>query len=113
MSFTKPATVVSHPAPAPTPAAAEAKPLFSDFRITMINKESLRALASCKIADAVLLNGMRVVEGSKGLFVSMPSRKDKSGEYQDVFFPVNRDIRQRLQEEILCRYNEMAAQEAA
>jgi stage V sporulation protein G len=114
MSYAKPATVVPPvPTPLPAPAQSEAKSLFSDFRIVMVNKDSLRAIASCKIADALFLNGMRVVEGSKGRFVSMPSRKDKSGEYQDVFFPANREVRQQLQDEILSRYAELATQEAA
>lgn len=111
MSIPKPATTTATAAPAPAPSQDNA--LFSDFRLVLINKDSLRALASCKIADAIFLNGMRVIEGSKGRFVSMPSRKDKSGEYQDVFFPANREIRQQLQQEILSRYEELLNQEAA
>jgi stage V sporulation protein G len=109
MTYTKPAS-----APAPVaPVQNQATPLFSDFQITLINKDSLRAMASCKIAGAVFLNGIRVVEGSKGLFISMPSRKDKSGEYQDVYYPANREIRQQLQENVLSRYQEMTLQQAA
>jgi stage V sporulation protein G len=85
-------------------APASKTTLFSDVHIIPMNKDNLRAMASCKIAGVLWLTGLRVVEGSKGRFVAMPSRKDNKGEYQDVFFPATRDIRDALQREILSEY---------
>ncbi len=83
--------------------------LFSDFRLSLVNKDNLRAIASCKVGGAVYLSGMRVVSGSKGLFVAMPSRKDKKGEYRDIFFPASRAVRDGLQQAILSKYAQVVS----
>lgn len=67
------------------------------------------ALATVTIADCLVLTGLRIVEGKKGMFVSMPQRKlskpDKNGnEYADIFFPVTKDFREALNEAILDVY---------
>jgi stage V sporulation protein G len=85
---------------------------FNDFRITISQKDNLRALVSCKVADAVWITGIRVVEGSKGKFIAMPSRKDPKGEYQDVFFPATREMREQLQTAVLAKYQEAVVKAA-
>jgi stage V sporulation protein G len=80
--------------------------LFSSVRITLANKESQKALASLKVADAMFLTGMRVIEGKNGLFVSMPSKKDAAGDYHDIYFPASREMRDLLQLLIIDAYRE-------
>jgi stage V sporulation protein G len=80
--------------------------LFSSVRITLADKESQKALASLKVADAMYLTGMRVVQGKNGLFVSMPSKKDLAGDYHDIYFPANGEMRELLQLLILDAYRE-------
>src|ERR1043166_2008804 len=80
--------------------------MFSEFKVTLVDKDSLRAVASCKVGEAIWLHGMRVVEGTKGRFVSMPSRKAANGEYQDIFYPASREVREQLQSGVLAKYNE-------
>ena len=68
------------------------------------------ALATVTIADCLVLTGLRIVKGKKGMFVSMPQRKlskpDKNGnEYADIFFPVTHDFREELNDAILDEYN--------
>jgi stage V sporulation protein G len=87
--------------------------LFSDFRVLLVNKDNLRAVASCKVGEAICLSGIRVVEGAKGRFVAMPSKKDAKGEYQDIFFPANREIREQLQVAVLSKYNEVLKSQAS
>lgn len=84
-------------------------PLFSDFRLSLVEKDSLRALVTCKVGGAIWLSGIRVIEGSKGRFISMPARKSAEGEFQDVFFPVSREVREQLQKEILALYEKQLA----
>lgn len=81
---------------------------FSNVRISLYTKDSLRALATVKVLDAVFLTGLRVIEGKNGLFVSMPSKKSSNGEYQDIFFPASKAMRDELQKAVLEAY----AQEA-
>lgn len=68
------------------------------------------ALATVTVADCLVLTGLRIVKGKKGLFVSMPQRKlskpDKNGnEYADIFFPVTHDFREELNNAILDEYD--------
>lgn len=82
-----------------------ASDLFSQIRVTPFEKDSLRALVTVKIADAFYLTGLRIIEGKNGLFVTMPSKKTGSGEYQDVFFPASKNVREQLQAGVLEAYN--------
>ena len=67
------------------------------------------ALATVTIADCLVLTGLKIVSGKKGMFVAMPQRKlskpDKNGnEYADIFFPVTHDFREELNNAILDEY---------
>lgn len=84
---------------------------ISDIRISLVKKDSLLALCSCKVQDSIWLTGILVVEGSRGKFVAMPSRKDAKGEYQDVFFPAKREVREDLQTKLLKAYDAELAKE--
>ena len=74
------------------------------------------ALATVTISDCLVLTGLRIVKGKKGMFVSMPQRKlskpDKNGnEYADIFFPVTHDFREELEDAILDAYNDKVYEE--
>ena len=74
------------------------------------------ALATVTIADCLVLTGLRVVKGNKGMFVSMPQRKlskpDKNGnEYADIFFPVTHDFREELTNAVLDEYDKTVDEE--
>lgn len=77
---------------------------FTEIRVHPIEKDSLRALVTCQAGGVIWLTGIRVIEGSKGLFVSMPARKSAEGEFQDVFFPVSRAVREELTSAVLNAY---------
>jgi stage V sporulation protein G len=77
-----------------------------------VTKVSLRAVAMnkvCAIAsvvldDAFVIHDLRVVNGEKGLFVAMPSRKLPNGDFRDICHPINADARQRLQDAVLSQF---------
>lgn len=71
------------------------------------------ALATVTISDCLVLTGLRIVKGKKGMFVSMPQYKpDKNGnEYADIFFPVTRDFREELNNAILDKYDKKVDEE--
>lgn len=66
----------------------------------------MKAVVSITIDDEFVVHGIKVIEGEKGLFVAMPSRKSPDGEYRDVAHPLNSETRERLQRLILDRYLE-------
>ena len=88
-------------------------PLFDQVRVSLFEKDSLRALATVKVHDAIFLTGLRVVEGKNGLFLSMPNRKTAAGEYQDIYFPANKATRDQLQALVLEAYKKEVALVAA
>lgn len=87
--------------------------MFSQIRISLFEKDSLRAIATVKILDAIYLTGLRIIEGKNGLFVSMPNRKTAGGEYQDIFFPASKAMREQLQSVVLDAYKAEAIAAAA
>jgi stage V sporulation protein G len=65
-----------------------------------------KAFANIGIEDLVAINGVRVVSGEKGDFVAMPQSKDKNGEYHDIAFPINGELRKELNKAVLDKYKE-------
>ncbi len=69
------------------------------------NKENkLRAFANITFDDCFVVRGLKVIEGSKGLFVVMPSRKIKADEHRDVAHPVTAEFRDYIEKEVLKAY---------
>ncbi len=66
-----------------------------------VSMNKVCAIASIVIDDAFVIHDLRVVNGDKGLFVAMPSRKLPNGEFRDVCHPINAAARERLQEAVL------------
>lgn len=62
------------------------------------------AIASIVIDDEFVIHDLRVVNGDKGVFVAMPSRKLPSGEFRDICHPINSDARQMIQEAVLAEF---------
>lgn len=72
---------------------------------------SLRAFCDVEVGNAVLIRGVKVVEGSKGLFVSMPREQGKNGQWYDTVSPVNKEVRKQLSELVLDAYSTAATKE--
>ena len=66
-----------------------------------VSMNKVCAIASIVIDDAFVIHDLRVVNGDKGLFVAMPSRKLPNGEFRDICHPINAEARERLQEAVL------------
>lgn len=71
----------------------------------------MKAIVSITIDNEFVVHDIKVIEGEKGIFIAMPSRKGTGGEYRDIAHPINSETRERLQKVILDRYYE-ALQEA-
>ncbi|MDR0434887.1 MAG: SpoVG family protein [Gracilibacteraceae bacterium] len=77
------------------------------------SKNSLLAFASVTLAGCFAVNGIQIMNGKNGVFVAMPSVKDRKGEYRDICFPITAEFRTLLHETILEEYSRSAAQTAA
>ena len=83
---------------------------ITDVRVRKVAKEGkMRAVVSITIDDVFVVHDIKVIEGEKGLFIAMPSRKAADGEYRDIAHPINSDTRDMIQSLILEKYQEEAA----
>jgi len=65
----------------------------------------IRAFASITLNDAFIVNGIKVIEGQKGLFIGMPS-VEKDGNYKDICFPTSKEARGIIEKAVLTKYND-------
>lgn len=78
---------------------------ITDVRVRKMTKESkMKAVVSITIDDEFVIHDIKVVEGEKGLFIAMPSRKAADGEYRDIAHPINSQTRNLIQEIVLAAY---------
>lgn len=74
------------------------------------NKEintNLRAMVILEVEDCLVINSVKIVEGKKGLFVSMPQYKDRNGEYKDIVYPNSKEKRNSLTALILAEFEKV------
>lgn len=80
---------------------------ITDVRVRNVVKEGkLKAVVSITLDDEFVVHDIKVIEGEKGLFIAMPSKKATDGEYRDVAHPINSGTRERIQKIILEKYEE-------
>lgn len=69
---------------------------ITDVRVRKITKEGkMRAIVSITIDDEFVVHDIKVIEGDKGLFIAMPSKKATDGEYRDIAHPINSSTREK------------------
>lgn len=86
---------------------------ITDVRVRKVAKEGkIKAVVSITIDEEFVVHDIKVIEGEKGLFIAMPSRKATDGEYRDIAHPINSDTRERIQNIILEKYDEVMAEDA-
>lgn len=80
---------------------------ITNIRIRSVEKEGkMKAVVSITIDDEFVVHDIKIIEGEKGMFIAMPSRKAADGEYRDIAHPINTATRERLQSMILSKYQE-------
>ena len=80
---------------------------ITDVRVRKVAKEGkMKAVVSITIDEEFVVHDIKVIEGEKGLFIAIPSRKASDGEYRDIAHPINSLTRDSIQTMILDRYEE-------
>ena len=78
---------------------------ITDVRVRKITKEGkMKAIVSITLDDEFVVHDIKVIEGEKGLFIAMPSKKAPDGEYRDIAHPINSSTRENNQKIILESY---------
>ena len=87
---------------------------ITDVRVRKVTKQGkMRAVVSVTFDNEFVVHDIKVIEGERGLFIAMPSKKSTDGEYRDIAHPINSDTRKILQDTILDAYDKTAVEETA
>ncbi len=87
---------------------------ITDVRVRKIEKEGkMKGIVSITFDNEFVIHDIKVIEGEKGLFIAMPSRKTADGEYRDIAHPINSETRDMIQSVILAKYEDAVREEGA
>jgi stage V sporulation protein G len=81
----------------------------TEVRIRLRNEEKLKAFASITLDNCFVVRGLKVINGTHGYFVSMPSRKRSDGTYQDLAHPISSEMRMVIESRVLDAFEQELA----
>jgi stage V sporulation protein G len=77
---------------------------ITEVRVSVREDPKLKAFVSITFNDCFVIRGLKIIEGNKGMFVAMPSRKKPDGTFQDIAHPINNETRAWMEGEVLKAY---------
>ena len=86
---------------------------ITDVRVFPVDEEKLKAFVSIIIDDCFVVSDIKIISGTSGLFISMPSKKRKNGTFRDIAHPLNSETRKKIEDRILACYREAVARAAS
>ena len=79
---------------------------ITDVRVRKVNRDGkMKAIVSVTFDNEFVVHDIKVIDGDKGLFIAMPSRKTLDGEFRDIAHPINSSTRERIQNAVLEKYD--------
>lgn len=84
---------------------------ITQVRITPAGKKEhprLKAYVTVVLDRCLLINNIKLIQGDNSLFLAMPSKQLKNGEFQDLVFPINREMRAKLETAVLEKYSRLS-----
>ncbi len=81
---------------------------ITEVKVFPIQEEKLKAFVSIVFDHCFMVNDIKIIQGKDGLFISMPSRKKKNGEFKDVAHPLNNETRRMIEDKVLGEYDRVA-----
>lgn len=88
---------------------------ITDVRLRTVKNENelkLKAYADVTFEECFVIHGLKIIDGQKGMFVAMPSRKMPDGEYKDIAHPITPELRKNITDSVISKYNEVILEEA-
>ena len=77
---------------------------ITEVRVFPVEDEKLKAFVSIILDNCFVISDIKIINGPKGLFISMPSKKRKDGTFRDIAHPLNSETRRMMEEKVLARY---------
>lgn len=87
---------------------------ITDVRLRTVKNENelkLKAYADVTFDECFVIHGLKIIDGQKGMFVAMPSRKMPDEEYKDIVHPITPELRKDITDSVIAKYNEMGLEE--
>jgi stage V sporulation protein G len=78
---------------------------ITEIRISLRTDNKLKAFASITLDNRFVIRGLKIIEGAKGVFVAMPSRKRPDGTFQDIAHPINNETRAWMEQQVIAAYH--------
>jgi len=83
---------------------------ITEVKVFPIQEEKLKAFVSIVFDHCFMVNDIKIIQGRDGLFISMPSRKKKNGEFKDVAHPLNNETRRMIEGQVLAEYERILSE---
>lgn len=82
---------------------------ITDVKVRLVQAENtkLKAVATITIDDCFVIHDIKIIDGTNGPFIAMPSRKTAEGDYRDVAHPINSETRNKIIDSVLNAYNQV------
>ena len=84
----------------------------TEVKVFPVEEDKLKAYVTITLDDCFVVRDLKVIRGTSGLFVSMPSKKRRDGTYKDVAHPLNSETRKMIEERIIAAYREVTTADA-
>jgi stage V sporulation protein G len=78
---------------------------ITQVKVFPVNEEKLKAYVSIVFDSCFLVSDLKIIQGPNGLFISMPSKRKKNGEFKDVAHPLNNETRRMIEDKVLAEYD--------
>lgn len=85
---------------------------ITKVNVRLYDKSSLKGFADVTLDDCLVLTGIKIVDGKKGHFISMPAQAGADDKYYDIFFPITKEFREDLEDAVLDEYEAVIKEEA-
>jgi stage V sporulation protein G len=79
---------------------------LTEIKVFPVNEERLKAYVTITLNDCFVVRDLKVIQGHSGLFVAMPSKKRKDGQFRDIAHPLNQDTREEIEKLVFKAYEE-------
>ncbi len=82
---------------------------ITEVKVYPVDEDKLKAYVTITLDQCFVIRDMKIIQGTSGYFVSMPSKKKKDGTYQDIAHPIDKATRAMMESRILEEYNKTLA----
>jgi stage V sporulation protein G len=82
----------------------------TEVRVFPVDEDKLRAYVTITLDHCFVIRDLKIIKGTTGYFVSMPSKNRKDGTYKDIAHPINNETRRMLEEKVIAEYEKVIAE---